>query len=390
MSTVLISLLLSLASSQLVEATGDGFEVNALLAVGTAATKSVTVNSPAGLTAALATAKSGDRILLAAGDYGSVYIRDKKFAANVTIASANPARPAHFDDLTIYNVSHILFDSLDIGRALRPGEADYSRMVSARTSDNLVFSKVKFHGSLDGNAANDGYGVVLTGGHHYTISGCTFTQLNRGFQAGSATDILIKDSSFYGLRSDGINASDVQRVTIDRNQFREFGALAGDHPDAIQFWTLGTTRASSDIVITNNVILQGKGVGTQGIFLTDQVGTLPYRNLRIENNLVYVFDGYNGIMVSGGRNVSVIGNSVLSEPSDNQKFWIRLNDTQGTVMRNNIADAFVNTKNGALAKTNNIFLDASPGAASRIRGLRLLADATVASLTTPGIGYQPK
>ncbi len=389
MSTVLISLLLSLASSQLVETKGGDFEVSALLAVGTVATKTVTVNSPAGLTAALAAAKSGDRILLAAGNYGSVYIRDKKFAANVTIASVNPARPAHFDDLTIYNVSHIYFDSLDIGRALRPGEADYSRMVSARTSDNLVFSKVKFHGSMDGNAANDGYGVVLTGGHHYTISGCTFTQLNRGVQTGSATDIVIKNSSFYGLRSDGINFADVQRVTIDRNQFRDFNPAVGDHPDAIQFWTLGTTRASSDIVITNNVILQGSGTGSQGIFLTDQVGTLPYRNVRIENNLAYMYDGYNGIMVSGGRNVSVIGNSVLSEPSDNQKFWIRLNDTQGTVMRNNIADSLVNTKNGALANSNNIFLDASPGAANRIRGLRLLAAATVASLTTPGIGYQP-
>ena len=65
MSTVLISLLLSLASSQLVETKGGDFEVSALLAVGTVATKTVTVNSPAGLTAALATAKSGDRILLA-------------------------------------------------------------------------------------------------------------------------------------------------------------------------------------------------------------------------------------------------------------------------------------------------------------------------------------
>ena len=135
--------------------------------------------------------------------------------------------------------------------------------------------------------------------------------------------------------------------------------------------------------------LKGLFPTTQGIFLTDQVGTLPYQNVRIENNLLYVYDGYNGIMVGNGRNVEIIGNSVLSESRDNQKFWIRLDRVEGVTLRNNIADSFVNQNNKGMTTENNIFLDARPSVGGRIRDLQALAGATAAGLVIPGVGYQP-
>jgi hypothetical protein len=191
------------------------------------------------------------------------------------------------------------------------------------------------------------------------------------------------------MRTDGMNFANVQRIVIDGNKFSDFFVGEGDHPDAIQFWTAGTKQASSNIIIRNNQIFQGRGAGTQGIFLTDQVGTLPYQNVRIENNLLYVYDGYNGIMVGHGRGVEIIGNSVLSETRDNQKYWIRLDRVEGVTLRNNVADSFVNQNNKSLTMDNNIFLDARTSAAGRIRDLQALAGATVAGLVIPGVGYQP-
>jgi L-fucose mutarotase/ribose pyranase (RbsD/FucU family) len=346
------------------------------------------VISRAGLIDALARAESGDRIVLAAGNYGAIDIRDRVFSIDVTLQSANSTQPAIIETMTISNSAHLAFRSLEIGRALKVGEADYSRMVSIRATNNVKFDSINFRGSLDNNPRNDGYGLVFNGGRGLEISNSSFTEFNRAVQVGTASDITVKNTRFFGLRSDGLNFADVQRVVIDRNSFRDFTVGDGDHPDAIQFWTTGTTRSSTDIVITNNEIFQGRGAGTQGIFLTDQVGSLPYQNVRIENNLLYVFDGYNGIMVANGRGVQIIGNSILSEQSDNQKFWIRLEKTEGSIVRNNIADSIVNQNNAGMTLANNVFLDKDPSFAKRIVGLSAQANATAASLIVPGIGYQ--
>ena len=254
---------------------------------------------------------------------------------------------------------------------------------------SVTLDDVFVRGSMDNNPVNDGNGLNFVDSRNVTVKASRFEQLGRGLSASGSTDLTLSGNVFRSMRTDGMNFANVQRVTIDRNIFSDFFVGPGDHPDAIQFWTAGTKQASSNIIIRNNQIFQGRGAGTQGIFLTDQVGTLPYQNVRIENNLLYVYDGYNGIMVGNGRNVEIIGNSVLSESRDNQKYWIRLDRVEGVTLRNNIADSFVNQNNKGMTTENNIFLDARPSVGGRIRDLQALAGATAAGLVIPGVGYQP-
>ena len=350
--------------------------------------RTLTVASREGLIDAIARADSGDRIMLAAGIYGAIDIRGKAWASDVTITSATPANPARIETLTVNASSHILIKSVIIGRALRNGEANYATFAVFRDAAAITLDDVNVRGSMDNDASNDGNGINFVDSHTITVKRSRFEQLGRGVQASGSTDLVFADNIFYHMRSDGMNFANVQRVTLDGNQFSDFFVSPGDHPDAIQFWTVGTTRASSDIIIRNNQILQGRGAGTQGIFLTDQVGTLPYRNVRIENNLLYVYDGYNGIMIGNGRQIEIIGNSVLSEPRDNQKYWIRLDRVEGAVLRDNLADSLVNPNSRSVTMTNNVFLDVKGGLASRIADLRALANARPAGLIVPGIGYQ--
>jgi Right handed beta helix region len=352
------------------------------------AARTLSVISRAGLIDALERAESGDRIVLAAGNYGAIDIRGKKWASDVIVSSASPSAPARFDTLTVFDTTHLSLKSIEIGRPLRTDEANYAIFANFRNVSFVTFDAVFFRGSMNANPTDDGNGLSIANGKNIVIKNSRFEQLGRGAQISASTDISLSSNTFQNLRTDGLNFANVQRVSIDRNMFRDFFIAAGDHPDAIQFFTAGTTTASTDIVITNNQIFQGRGVGTQGIFLTDQVGSLPYKNVRIENNLLYVFDGYNGIMVANGQRVEVIGNSVLSEQKDNQKFWIRLEKTEGAVVRNNVADSIVDQNNAAMTLTNNVFLDKTPSFASRIRGLSAQANATAASLIVPGIGYQ--
>jgi Right handed beta helix region len=352
------------------------------------AARTYNVSTRAGLVDAIARASGGDRIILASGNYGNIDIRNKTWSTDMMLASASPANPARIEILTVNAVSHLSIKSLHIGRPLNPGEANYAIFGNFRNVSAVTLDDVFVRGSMDSNPVNDGNGLNFVDSRSVTVKASRFEELGRGIQMSGSTDLTLTGNVFRHMRTDGMNFANVQRVLIDANMFSDFFVGEGDHPDAIQFWTLGTKQASTNIIIRNNQIFQGRGAGTQGIFLTDQVGTLPYQNVRIENNLLYVYDGYNGIMVGHGRQIEIIGNSVLSESRDNQKYWIRLDRVEGVTLRNNVADSFVNQNNKSITMDNNIFLDTRTSIAARIRDLQALAGATAAGLVIPGVGYQ--
>ncbi len=121
------------------------------------------------------------------------------------------------------------------------------------------------------------------------------------------------------------------------------------HPDAIQFLTSGETAGVHDIVITDNVIDRGSGSAVQGIFMTDQVGTLPYQNVTISGNML-VGTMYNGIMVNDGINLNISNNTVAGLPD--MKSWIRVEGSTDAVLNHNIAATLVQTGNTNLSVTD--------------------------------------
>ncbi|MBA2918557.1 hypothetical protein GON01_06160, partial [Sphingomonas sp. MAH-20] len=74
------------------------------------------VASSAELSAALASAAGGDRIVVADGSYGRVSIANRSFDSTVTITAANPGAGAHFDGLTITGSKNVSLVGLDLGR----------------------------------------------------------------------------------------------------------------------------------------------------------------------------------------------------------------------------------------------------------------------------------
>ena len=72
----------------------------------------VTVGSTAELYNALDNATGGDRIKLAAGDYGDLNLSNYSFDAEVTIISAAPSDPAVIGSLNVYQCDNITFDNL--------------------------------------------------------------------------------------------------------------------------------------------------------------------------------------------------------------------------------------------------------------------------------------
>ena len=287
-----------------------------------------TVGSLAALTSALATAQAGDTILLSAGAYGRLSIAGAHFSQAVTIASETPGTPASITGLSITGSNGLMFRDIDFVADPAAGGTP----LSVIASQDVHFDRVHVHGSLDGSPANDTGGLYFTASSNVSVTNSEFNELYWGIDHDDSNSLTFNGNTFHDIRMDGIRGGGSSGVTISGNSFRDFYPLAGDHSDAIQFWTTGTTASVSNIVVTNNFIIRGKGLPPQGVFLRDEIGNLPFQHVTISGNFV-AGALFNGIYVSGGADV-LIANNVVDGFVD-QKSWISLTSVTNGQLTNN-------------------------------------------------------
>lgn len=152
--------------------------------------------------------------------------------------------------------------------------------------------------------ASLGYAALVTG-RNVTFSGVTFTNARKGIVLDRASGISVQDSQFIRLGEDGIIASRVNRLAVQRNRFLQVlpkpttciipgGSIIngltkrdcddrrgvwkdGYHADAVQM-----RNAVVDAVISDNVV----DAKTQGFTQMDTVGDRPLERVRIERNTI--------------------------------------------------------------------------------------------------------
>lgn len=284
----------------------------------------IKVSTTAELTAALKAAIGGEVIGLAPGVYsGLTYKVAPAPASEVVITSADPDNRASVTDFSLTRARNLTFRGLDLLALPHPEIAVLDNYVAFKffSCTNLRFEGVGVHGSLNGSADDDVCGISIRNSSGVVVTGCEFQQLGRGLALGQTVDITLTNNRVHDLRSDGFNLSEVQRVRISGNSFRDFRPQGGDHPDCIQFWTTANKTPSTDILITGNLIERGDGAYTQGIFLRDQLGTLPFERVTISDNLING-TGYSGIRVNGVRGLVMHLNELVSWAGENRTFLL--------------------------------------------------------------------
>ena len=179
--------------------------------------------------------------------------------------------------------------------------------------------------------------MVLKNSSYVTVSNSHFHELSDAINPVGNQAVTFTGNTFDLLHDDGIAGGDNTQITISNNLFTSFDHTGSVHPDAIQFWTAGTTKSSSDIVIKDNVIDRGSGVAVQGIFLNDEVGTLPFKNVSITNNVV-IGEMYNGIAILHATNATLSGNTVIA--AEDQPSWIGVINVASAQLDDNVATTF--------------------------------------------------
>lgn len=319
----------------------------ALLATAACHAEAATLDAtPATLQGALGKLQAGDVLQLAPGVYSGFttkYVKAWDLARPIIVTSADPGAPATITDFTVQGAQGLIFRDLRLN-ATNPVPRSYGFIFAG--SQGLGFERVTVHGSLDGDPSNDPFGLQLRGCADIWVRDSVFTELNRGLLVGTTERVRVTGNRFHLLRSDGMDFAQVKDVEITDNHIRDIYRAPTDHPDAIQFWTSGTTAPSSDVLIARNLIERGVGGAMQGIFIRDELG-LPYERLTIADNLV-VGTGWNALRIVGNatkptREITIRGNELITfdalegVPAKELLTYILIQNVDGAVAEGNRA-----------------------------------------------------
>ena len=229
--------------------------------------------SPATFESAFAAAKPGDTLRLVAGRYPLTIIRSRTFSPPLTV---------------------------DASAATMTG-------IVLRDTSGIRWTGGVFDGStLTVKSATD-FGFAAYAGRNITVTGVTFSALRVGVVLDHIVGGEVSNSSFVGMRADGIDLAVSRSITITHNACHNFRVDPGEHPDCIQAWSKPTDPPVADIVISGN-----SAIGTmQGISF---------------------FDGdVNGVAQGGFDRVSIFGNSVMNTMANG----IAAYNCRGCTVRNN-------------------------------------------------------
>lgn len=239
----------------------------------------ITVSSGSQLQAAFASAKDGDRIELVGGNYGSVTLSGRSFAAGVTIASANASNPAVLEDLTISRVSGLTLADFEVDGTTLGIKGGRVTRVAVSNSQDLTFTGLKIEGHIPTAAegvdpkakstgrmdAIAGYGYDLglrfIDSKNITVSQSEFGDLKTAIGLTNSTGMTFTGLDIHDAR-EGFNMHDVRDVTIEQSHFHAFKPWrsvvkgVGDHADMIQYWGDNSSFGVHDVTIQNNLFQQ--------------------------------------------------------------------------------------------------------------------------------------
>ncbi len=298
------------------------------------------------LEAAVRLAPEGATLLLQPGRYGPVVLRNVRFGHPVTLASADPKRPAVLTGVELVNVDGLTFQDIEFDSD--PAHGMYGFKITK--SANITLQRMFIHGTLDGNPGNDKSPLIIRDSEHVKVADCRFQELFHGITFLNGRHFTFSGNSFRDMRTDGIRGGGASDVIVRRNVFTGFKPRPKDHPDGIQLWTTNTTAPARNILIEGNLVIRGDGVPTQGIFVRDTFNQFPFEQLTIRNNAV-IGGLYNAISVGGVTGGTIERNLVAGLPG--QKSWIRMGIANDVDLRDNVATTYLLSKTANVREANN-------------------------------------
>ncbi len=243
------------------------------------------VSTQSQLKSALNSAKGGDTISLAAGNYGTLSLSGSnyKYSSAVKITSASSTNEAVFNKLSLSNVANITFDNIEVKGSISGG-----------------------HGV--------GSGARIQSSNNITIQNSEFKDLAKAIQGWNDSNLKLVNNVLNNISYDGIVIGHSRTVLIQGNDINMQNGYGDIHRDGIQFYNQGSVAPASNVTIKNNSISTEDGV-THGIYIGNLDGNKgqageAYTNFVIEGNRIESAQAL-GLAVSAATGVSIKNNIVI-------------------------------------------------------------------------------
>lgn len=313
------------------------------------ARREVVVSSKAELIKKLATVRMPTKFLLRQGSYGLLSLKNLIVPQGTTIASLHAEKPAVFEGMRIDGVRGLTVSSLMIRPpASGPIVGRYGAMIT--NSQNIELDRLIFKGPNTKSWSNFNVALMLRSSSNIKVRRSYFSQFKNGIAILKLQHAVIELNEFENLQTDAIRGGGSNNLDISSNVITGFYPKNGDHPDGIQLWSTRQRNIASNISISDNLIVRGRGTAIQGVFVRDTKLRLPFKNLKIAGNLV-IGGLYNGITVLGADRVALENNTVISRKD--QKSWIRLEYTTRARATGNSAQSYVIERNRSKPRLAN-------------------------------------
>jgi hypothetical protein len=255
------------------------------------------------LASALKAAKSGDTLVIPAGDYGDRTIRR---ISGLTLDAAS----ARFRTLVLSECTDVELRGVVID--FTPDEASVSSTSALRVSSSkgVTISGGKISGGLavagvsqdvlptdprPGDAILGlpiGRGLTIENSAEVRVRGLEISNFHKGVVLSNVAGLAIVGNDVHDVRTSTIVGGNVSTALIAENRLTKarpwkFGG-SGDHGDFIHLWTVPAkqTGPSTDIVIRDNLIDQGEGDAILGIYFDDNRNGLGFAGVVIEANVI--------------------------------------------------------------------------------------------------------
>lgn len=267
------------------------------------------VTNAAELNAAIAAAKGGERIRLAAGDWPMWITRGPAAPGAAVTLEAATRRKTVMAGVGLNYAKGLVFEGLKFKAATD------RHVVTAGSAERLRFQDCAIVGAAeDGDAFFDrGMAATVRFSRDVVFAGCDVGDLYGGIAIGGSQRVVIENSRFASLR-EGVQISDSSDVTVRGSEFTEFQPRydLSEHPDAIQMWSRGADKGCQRVVIEGNRIVMGGQRPVQGIFFGAENGNKHVGTV-VRGNLYYGSAQW-AICLAGTLDGEISGNVVLPSP----------------------------------------------------------------------------
>lgn len=259
----------------------------------------------------LKAAAGGAILALPAGPCAMPVIDKVNPAGVVTITSQDPTNPVVLSgDFKINASSNLTFSQLVIDFSAADDPYWAGRVSGVK---NLTLDQVEVRAGGPSVAWPGGFDV--TDSDHFALTNSKVHDIaSVAVNILRATNTTISGDDFYRWGKSAVGAGQVQGFTFANNRVHDAFPPPGTHADGLQIFTAGSTAASSGITVEGNHLWSGEGYAFQGVFIQDDLGTMPIANVTVANNLLYG-TMWDSVWLKGvtGAN-SVTGNLMVSWP----------------------------------------------------------------------------